>query len=274
MINKLLGSISKLTESSVEVAPDICLLQFTVVNVCLVGSSDSWMLVDTALHHSADFIINTAAEYFGKDNPPQLILLTHGHFDHIGSVLDLAETWDVPVFAHEREIPYLTGKKDYPLPDPSADEGLIAKLSPSFPHRSINLDYRAVALPRDGRIPGFPEWRWIHTPGHTEGHVSFFRKKDKTLLVGDAFTTTKQESALSVLTQAEQVKGPPAYFTSDWETAEKSVAKLRALEPELAIPSHGLPLKGKELTAHLDRLVRHFKTIAVPDKEKDRQREE
>lgn len=251
MVKKLAGCISKLTESSMEIAPDICLLQFKVVNACLIGSADSWALVDTGIHTSADYIIKTAKERFGQDSSPQLILLTHGHFDHIGSVLDLAETWDVPVFAHELEIPYLTGKRVYPLPVPIASEGLIAKISLPFPYRSINLDYRVATLPRDGRIPGFPDWRWIHTPGHTEGHVSFFREMDKTLIAGDAFTTTKQASANPVLSQAGQIQGLPAYDTTDWDTAEKSVVKLRALNPELAIPSHGLPMKGEELRTHL-----------------------
>jgi hypothetical protein len=38
-----------------------------------------------------------------------------------------------------------------------------------------------------------PGWRWMHTPGHTEGHVCLFRNSDRTLIAGDAFTTTKQE---------------------------------------------------------------------------------
>ena len=41
-----------------------------------------------------------------------------------------------------------------------------------------------------------PGWRWVHTPGHTAGHVSLFRDADRTLIAGDAFVTTKQESAL------------------------------------------------------------------------------
>ena len=50
------------------------------------------------------------------------------------------------------------------------------------------------ALPEDGSIPHLPDWEWIYTPGHSPGHVSFFREKDLTLIVGDAFVTVKQES--------------------------------------------------------------------------------
>ncbi|MDF2523878.1 MAG: Zn-dependent hydrolase, glyoxylase, partial [Clostridiales bacterium] len=241
MINDLLKGISKLTTSFDKVSPDILLLQFTIVNACIVGNSSQWVLVDAGLENSYEFILKSADEYLGKDSRPKAIILTHGHFDHIGSVLYLSEVWDVPVYAHELELPYITGKKDYPQGDSTVDEGLVAKMSSAFPNRSINLGRRAVVLPTDGSVPGMPEWKWVHTPGHTEGHVSFFRERDRTIIVGDAFTTTKQESFTSVLTQHEQIKGPPAYLTTDWGEAKESVERIKDLKPELAIPSHGLP---------------------------------
>ncbi|GAB6085076.1 MBL fold metallo-hydrolase [Alkaliphilus crotonatoxidans] len=265
MINQLIKGLSKLTTTSQEVLPDILLLHFTIVTACIVGEKENWVLVDAGLENSYDYIVESAEKRFGKGSRPQAIFLTHGHFDHIGSVERLAQYWDVPVYAHELEIPYITGKKDYPVGDPKVDEGLVAKLSPSFPHRSIDLGQRAVMLPKDGSLPGMSGWQWIHTPGHTEGHVSFFREKDKVLIVGDAFTTTKQESFTSVLTQQEQIKGPPAYLTTDWHAAQRSVERIKELMPEWAIPSHGLPMKGEELTRHMELLTQHFKEIAVPD---------
>jgi Zn-dependent hydrolases, including glyoxylases len=148
--------------------------------------------------------------------------------------------------------------------DPTVDEGLVAKLSPTFPHMGIDISFYAAALPDDGSIPGMPGWRWIHTPGHTEGHISLFRDKDRVLIVGDAFATTKQESLLSVMTQSEQISGPPKYLTTDWKAAETSVKLLMDLKPSLAIPSHGKPMKGEDLTQHLELLVNNFDEIAKP----------
>jgi glyoxylase-like metal-dependent hydrolase (beta-lactamase superfamily II) len=176
MINDLLKGLSKLTTSSLELKPDILLLQFTIVSACIVGEAEEWVLVDTGLENSYDYIIKFVDERFGEGSRPKSIILTHGHFDHVGSVIKLAEHWDVPVYSHELELPYITGKKDYPEGDPIVDEGLVAKMSPSFPHKSINLEYRAVALPSDGSIPGMPGWKWVHTPGHTEGHFIIPRK--------------------------------------------------------------------------------------------------
>ncbi|GAB6181923.1 MBL fold metallo-hydrolase [Desulfotomaculum defluvii] len=269
MGNQIVEAISAMTTSSQEVAPDILVLQFTIVNAFLIGKPNSnnstWVLVDTGLENSADFILECADKRFGKGSRPQAIVLTHGHFDHVGSVIKLANLWDVPVYAHELELPYITGKKDYPLADPTVGGGMVAAISPTFPHTSIDLGYRAVALPADGLVPSLPDWKWIHTPGHTEGHVSLFREKDGILLAADAFTTVKQESLLSVLSQSEQISGPPAYLTTDWEAAKNSVKHLRDLHPSLVLPSHGQPMKDEELSRHLEMLVDHFDEIAVPD---------
>ncbi|MDD3653569.1 MAG: MBL fold metallo-hydrolase [Desulfotomaculaceae bacterium] len=269
MGNKLVEGLSAMTSSSLEVAPDILMLQFTIVNACIVGkpkTGDSeWVLVDTGLENSADFILQAVEKRFGKNSSPQAIILTHGHFDHVGSVIKLANLWDVPVYAHELEMPYITGKKDYPVGDPAVSSGMVAKMSPTFPHTSIDVGYRAVALPADGSVPGMTGWKWIHTPGHTEGHVCLFREKDHVLLAADAFTTVKQESLMSVLTQSEQISGPPAYLTIDWQAAEASVKHLRELQPSLVIPSHGQPMQGEELENHLDLLVRNFDEMAVPE---------
>jgi len=38
--------------------------------------------------------------------------MTHGHFDHVGGLKHLAREWDVPIYAHELEMPYLNGRAD------------------------------------------------------------------------------------------------------------------------------------------------------------------
>ncbi len=81
-------------------------------------------------------------------------------------------------------------------------------ISNIFPHTSIDITAYAETLPEDGSVPGMPEWKWIHTPGHTEGHIALFREKDRVLIAADAFSTTKQESLLSVIMYSEQISGP------------------------------------------------------------------
>jgi glyoxylase-like metal-dependent hydrolase (beta-lactamase superfamily II) len=191
--------------------------------------------------------------------------MTHGHFDHVGALRELAEAWDVPIWAHELELPYLTGLSSYPPPDPTVGGGAMAALSFLYPRGPIDLGERVRALPADGTVPGMPGWRWIHTPGHTAGHVSFFRDEDRTLIAGDAFVTTKQESAIAVLTQRPVVSRPPAYYTPDWEAARRSVERLDALKPEVAATGHGVPLRGESMRRALDSLAENFRRSAVPE---------
>lgn len=265
MGNTLIEGLSSLTTSSQAIGSDILILQFTVVNSFLIGNPESFVLIDTGLENSADFIIESIEERFGKNSHPGAIILTHGHFDHIGSVKKLTELWDITVYAHELEIPYLTGKKDYPQGDPTVGGGMVTRLSPTFPHTSIDISTHLQALPDDNTIPYMPEWKWIHTPGHTEGHIALFREKDRVLITADALSTTKQESLQSVLTQKEEISGPPRYLTSDWEKAKNSIIKLRDLKPALLITSHGKPMEGEEVKRHLEMLVEKFHKIAKPD---------
>ncbi|KGE16432.1 MBL fold metallo-hydrolase [Paenibacillus wynnii] len=250
-----------------EVAPGVIGLRTLFVNVAYISSSPSdWILVDAGLGMFAGSILNTAKEHFGK--PPLAIILTHGHFDHVGTIKELIEEWKVPVYAHPLELPYLTGQRDYPPADPSVGGGLMAVISPLYPHRSIDLGTSVLPLPEDGNVPGALGWKWIHTPGHSPGHISLFREQDRVLIAGDAFITVKQESALAVVMQQQEIHGPPTYFTIDWAKAEDSVRKLAHLNPLVALTGHGLPMRGTELSAQLALLSKNFKKMAVPDQGK------
>lgn len=253
-----------LTSTVDQVAPDLVRLRHLFVNLYFWGGRDAWVLIDAGLAGAADEIRRTAEERFGAGSRPRAILLTHGHFDHVGALDTLLDAWDVPVLAHREELPHLTGALDYPPPDPTVGKGAMALLSFAYPNKAIDLGERVKALPDDGFIPDMPGWRWIHTPGHTAGHVSFFRDADRCLIAGDAFVTTKQESLYAVMTQEEEVHGPPAYFTPDWAAARRSVEALAALQPDIAATGHGTPLRGEPLRAGLARLVERFDEIAVP----------
>jgi len=252
-----------------QVTPDVLLLEFPFVNAFIVGNPNAnngeWVLVGAGMAHTGKDIIQATEGRFGKGSQPKAIILTHGHFDHVGAIMELLNQWNVPVYAHELELPYLTGAMDYPSADPTVNDGLIAKISPTFPNKGINLGNRVQPLPADGSVPWMPGWRWIHTPGHSPGHVALYRESDNVLIAGDALTTLKQDSAESVLAKEKEIHGPPAYFTMDWQAAEKSVKTLKDLNPQIAASSHGLPMKGKELNEQLANLANNFADLAVPE---------
>lgn len=250
----------------IELLPDLYQYTIQIVNIVLYGEPQmkDFVLIDAGMPKSAEEIISVVEERYGSNSQPKAIILTHGHFDHVGGIIELIERWDVPVYAHTLEIPFLTGKQNYPEPDPTVNNGLVAKLSPIFPNEAINLGDNIKALPSDGSVPFMSGFRWIHTPGHSPGHISLFREKDKALIAGDAFVTVKQESLYKVITQTKEISGPPQYFTTDWQAARASIEKLALLKPSNAITGHGLPMKGEELTSNLKKLVDHFEEIALP----------
>ena len=248
--------------------PDIAYLRHAIVNVVFVGRPGAgdrgWVLVDAGIPGARRAIEKAAAARFGEGARPAAILLTHGHFDHVGTVEDLAMAWDAPVYAHRLEQPYLDGSAAYPAPDPSVGGGLFALISPLFPTKPVDLGERLRRLPEDGSVPPLPGWRWLHTPGHSPGHVSFWRPEDRLLVAGDAFVTTAQESVYAVAVQETELHGPPKYLTVDWEAARSSVEALARLGPEIAVTGHGRPLRGPGLREGLDLLARDFALVAVP----------
>ena len=254
-------------DGTMGVAPDLAYLRLAIVNAVLYGAPGArdWVLIDAGVIGMAGRIRRAAAERFGANVPPAAIVLTHGHFDHVGALEELARGWDVPVYAHPLEAPYLDGSASYPPPDPTVGGGLTALLSPLFPRGPVDVRDRLRSLPEDGSVPPMPGWRWLHTPGHSVGHVSLWREADRALIAGDAFVTTAQESAYAAVTQEPELHGPPRYFTHDWHAARESVRRLAGLEPELAVTGHGRAMRGAAMREALHRLARDFDHLAVPD---------
>ncbi|HEX7449343.1 MAG TPA: MBL fold metallo-hydrolase [Pirellulales bacterium] len=252
-----------------EICGDLAYQRLAIVNVVFYGrpgaADGEWVLIDAGVAGSTPFIIDAVERRFGPDARPAAIIMTHGHFDHVGALEELAQRWDVPIFAHADEAPYLNGGEPYPPPDPSVGGGLMSALSRFYPRGPIDVSRWLRPFPPDGSVPAMSGWRWIHTPGHTRGHVSLFRDSDRTLIAGDAFITTNQESAYAVAIQRTEIHGPPMYYTTDWQAAHESVERLAALEPEVVISGHGRALLGAEMRLALHTLARDFDRLAVPE---------
>jgi glyoxylase-like metal-dependent hydrolase (beta-lactamase superfamily II) len=251
-----------------QVAQGVWGMRLIFVNVYMIanrrGAGKGWVLVDTGIKGSEDKIIAMAEALFGPGTRPSAIVLTHGHSDHAGSLRALLKIWNVPVYAHPMETPYLTGKSSYPPADPQTGGGLMSLASVLFPTKPINISRNLREIDMYDGIPELPEWKVIHTPGHTPGHISLFLPLNTTLIAGDAFATTPAESAWNLAFYNKKISGPPKYITSDWIAAAKSVRKLAALQPRIAATGHGPVMRGRELATGLNFLANRFEDIARP----------
>ena len=238
-----------------EIAPDVAVVPMIMVNAYLVGKAGNWILVDAGAPGSTKRIKEAAETRFGPNARPRAIVLTHGHFDHAGSADELGRLWDVKVYAHRLEWPFLTGKSPYPPMDPTAP-GFFAAISRLFPRRTANLAGRVADLNGNLDALGFSDWQVIDTPGHTPGHVSYFRPRDKVLLAGDALATVNMDNFFTLLLKKPEVYRPAVPATTDWDQARASVRSLAEVRPDVIGAGHGTPMRGA--AGELEKLANNF----------------
>ena len=100
------------------------------------------------------------------------ILLTHGHFDHMGAAELLREKLVAPVYIYPQDAPYLT--------DPYLN--LSGQYQPiTVPHYEELHDGEIIRLKANS---GF-YLKVIHTPGHTPGSVTYYSPDESAAFVGD-----------------------------------------------------------------------------------------
>ena len=241
-----------------EIAPGVHWLEvgkgFLRSNIYLVRSGPTWTLIDAGSADCGRSIQAAAESLFGENASSASILLTHDHPDHAGSARELAQTWNCPVWVHPDELPMVFGDistfKTYANP---LDRWVVLPLLRLMGRKrsqamvsKASLKDVARALDLSAELPGLPDWQLVPTPGHTPGHVAFFRPADRVLIAGDALVTVNLNSLGGLLLKKRRVSGPPWYTTWNWRLAKESVAVLAKLEPAVLAGGHGIPMAGPE----------------------------
>ena len=202
------------------------------------------VLVDTGMIDSRPEIDDMSPAPHPENIPRDVacVINTHLHFDHCGGNRLFP---GLPIHVQARELADARSLDDYTI------------------REWVDFD-GATYVEHEGEVEVLPGIRLLPAPGHTDGHVSFYRERDRILIAGDAVSTTKAESLLAIATQRPELHGPPAYYTSDWDAAKRSVEKLAELRPFTVAPGHGKPMAGPEVADALMDLAVRFDEVARP----------
>lgn len=254
-----------------QVAPDLLRLRTGRLlgesNVYLIGSGASCVLVDTAWSARAATLRTVVEAVAGPARRPAAILLTHIHPDHSGAAFELASGWGLPVHVHPAEVPQAAGgiRAGYENPlDTYLIEPLVTLMRKPVTDGTDPLARLVRAFDPTGAVPGLPDWRCVPTPGHTPGHVAFFRPADGVLITGDAVLTVNLNSVPELLLRRHRLAGPPRITSWNWDEAGRSVARLAELEPTLLAPGHGRPMGGPGTARALADLARRLRAQRTP----------
>jgi glyoxylase-like metal-dependent hydrolase (beta-lactamase superfamily II) len=202
-----------------QLADDLYLLRGfppNAINVYLAGG----VLIDSGSRHASRRILSQV-----KGRAVTAHALTHSHPDHDGSSKEVCDRLQIPLWCGEADVePMEHGRAvpDHPM----------ARLS----LRAFGGPRRAVdrVLREGDEVGGFTV---LNTPGHTGGHVSYWRASDRALILGDVLF------GLNPLTGLRQLREPPEFFNEDTAQNRDSARKLAALEPALVCFGHGPPLR-------------------------------
>jgi hydroxyacylglutathione hydrolase len=190
------------------------------INVYVIGD----VLIDAATRQAEKRIMRELA---GRTITAHA--LTHAHPDHQGSSHAICERLNIPLWCGQGDIPAM--ETPGAIKNPKAPRWLNA-LQERFwtgpPHPV------ARALGEGDEVAGFTV---LETPGHSPGHVSFWRESDRTLIVGDVLGN------MNFITGIPGLNLPPDLFTPDPARNRESARRLAELRPALACFGHGAPLR-------------------------------
>lgn len=179
------------------------------------------ILIDAGIKSSAKSILKNLR---GKQVSTHV--LTHAHADHQGSSKAICEQYNIPLWCSVLDKPQAESgnvTKEYP-----AQNHIITKFQR---HYWAGEGYKVSKTLKENDTVG--DFTVIETPGHSTGHLSFFRESDGVLIVGDALVN------MNLLTTVEGLHQPPNLFTTDKELNIKSIKKLALLRPKVLCFGHG-----------------------------------
>jgi hydroxyacylglutathione hydrolase len=200
--------------------PPLSRLAKWTINAYLVDD----VLIDAATRHSGGRILR---EVEGRDVSAHA--LTHAHPDHQGGSDQVCEALGIPYWCPERDVEAAENPKLIGERQPSHPVAQFYARIFTGPGRKVDRELKGGE-----QVAGFEV---IDVPGHSAGHVAYWRESDGVLIIGDVLTNMDQMTGLPGLHE------PKPYLTPDPEENRRSAKKLAALEPKLVLFGHGAPVR-------------------------------
>ena len=224
-----------------DVAPGIHLVSEAYVNWYVVEDGGRLTLVDAGLPRSWGTVQQVLSELGRSPGDVEAIVLTHGHFDHVGFAERARREWGTHVWVHERDRPLSRHPLHYEqerslaryLINPGGLLALGSMIAHGMPVTKGVAEVRGFRDEDVLDVPGRP--RPIFTPGHTHGHVALHFPETGTLISGDALVT------LDPYTGRRGPRLVARAATADVDEAMASLQRLAETHAQTVLPGHGEP---------------------------------
>jgi len=179
------------------------------------------ILIDSGIHGSSKKILKSIHNHAITAHA-----LTHAHADHQGSSSKICNHLNIPLWTSEFEK--VNAESGHVINEYPNKNHLIARFQQKF---WAGKGHKVSRILKEGDNVG--SFTVIETPGHSNGHISFFRERDKVLIVGDALVN------MNLITTIVGLDQPPNLFTTDKEKNSASIKKIYALKPKILCFGHG-----------------------------------
>lgn len=206
-----------------------------LINTYLVRTTVGDVLVDTGTRWVTGTLLREL-----RGVRLSLVALTHVHPDHQGSAAAVCHRFGVPLACHEADAAVMEGRA------PMQPRSLLVR---TFDRIWSGPPHPVAVRWQGGETIG--EWRVVHTPGHTAGHVTFFRERDRVAIVGDVIRNA------SLRTWFGRMSETPHVFSVDPAQNRRSMRTVLDLQPRLLLFGHGPPSTRLD---ELERLVRQVES--------------
>lgn len=226
-----------------DVAEGIHRLEIAHTNTYLVETGDRLLVVDAGLPAAWPHLLLAVRDLGYSPSRVEGLLLTHGHFDHVGTAARMRREWGTPVYVHPGDAPLAASPYSYRpesnrLGFVATHPGGLLPLGRMLLAGAATVPGVADTLPLESRaeVPGSP---WIiETPGHTDGHVALHFAGRDAVIVGDALVTFDPYTGGI----GPRIVAPAA--TADVDTAVASLDLLVDTEVQHVLPGHGPAWSG------------------------------